>query len=274
MHKIKKKDIIKLKKALHLFLSALCLTVLTACQVNFWNNVPEGEGELTVTIERYDRLQSRYLNNADFSALQSMNTSYPMETRALIENVLQLGTVDQPDINERFLKFYQDVTLQRVIRDVDLQYGNMDDLNNALTHSFRQLRKMLPHMHIPQIYAQIGAFGQSIIVGDSIVGICLDKYLGKDYPPYKRFYTLHQCEQMTREYIVPDCLLFYLISLYPLEDFDHCPQEVRDAHIGRIMHVVNKAIGKKFYTMPFVKAAADYQKSNPALSWDDFLQNK
>ena len=37
-----------------------------------------------VEIERYDRLEYRYLTTGDFSALQQMNTEYPMETRTLI----------------------------------------------------------------------------------------------------------------------------------------------------------------------------------------------
>lgn len=260
-----------MKTTLHIITLAVLLNILFACQINFWGNSQEHEGDLKVTVERYDRLQSRYLTNADFSALQNMNTNYPMETRALIENVLQLGTVDQPDINERFLKFYQDTTLQQIIHDIDIQYAKMDDIDKQFTYSFRRLQRMLPHIRIPLIYTQIGALGQSVIVGDSTVGISLDKYLGTDYPTYKRFYSLHQRETMKRENIVPDCLLFYILSLYPLQDFDNCPQEVRDAHMGRVMHAANIAMGNKHYTLPFVTQAEQYMKANPHTSWEAFL---
>lgn len=263
-----------MKTSLHIFLLSLVLALLSSCQFSFWGTAAEEEEKIGVTVERYDRLQSRYLVNADFSALQNMNTTYPMETRALIENVLQLGTVDQADINERFLKFYQDSTLQAIIRDVDEQYASMDDINKQLTSAFHRLQRMLPHMSIPQVYAQIGALGQSIIVGDSIVGICLDKYLGCDYPAYRRFYTQHQRESMSRENIVPDCLLFYLVSLYPLDDFDNSPQEVRDAHIGRVMLAVNHALGKSFFKLKHVTDAERYLKRHPGVSWDTFLCNK
>ena len=52
-----------------------------------------------VEVKRYDRLQARYLTTGDFSALQQMNTNYPMETRTLVEDVLQLGEVNDPEIN-------------------------------------------------------------------------------------------------------------------------------------------------------------------------------
>lgn len=260
-----------MKTTLHILVLILSLTVLSSCEVKFWDNSKESDGDLTVTVERYDRLQNRYLTNADFSALQSMNTTYPTETRALIENVLQLGTVDEHDINERFLKFYQDSTLQKIIDEINVQYADMDDIDNDLTKSFRRLQHMLPHLHIPLIYTQIGALSQSVVVGDSIVGICLDKYLGSDYSVYKKYYTDRQRESMSREYIVPDCLLFYIVSLYPLSGFETAPQEQRDEHIGRVMHTVNVALDRKFFKLPHVTKAENYMRKHPHTPWDSFL---
>ena len=58
-------------------------------------------------MQRYDRLESRYLTTGDYSALQQMNTDYPTETRTLIEKVLQLGTIEDSEIHHRFLHYYQ-----------------------------------------------------------------------------------------------------------------------------------------------------------------------
>ena len=73
------------------------------------------ENSLLLEIDRYDRLEYRYLTTGDFSALQQMNTEYPIETRTLIEDVVKIGEITDPDINTKFLKFYQDTTLQSVI---------------------------------------------------------------------------------------------------------------------------------------------------------------
>ena len=81
-----------------------------------------------IEVVRYDRLESRYLTTGDFSALQEMNTEYPVETKMLIENVLNLGAVYEPDINSKLLNYYQDTILQKLIADVEEQYSNMDGL--------------------------------------------------------------------------------------------------------------------------------------------------
>lgn len=61
----------------------LSIMVVSSCNLSLWQEKNEDD---KIKIERYDRLQARYLTTGDFSALQSMNTSYPMETRTLIEN--------------------------------------------------------------------------------------------------------------------------------------------------------------------------------------------
>ena len=95
---------------------------------------------------------------------------------------------------------------------------------------------------------QIGALDQSIVVGEHSVGISLDKYMGENYPLYKKFYTPQQRSTMSRQYIVPDCLTFYLLSIYPMDQFDTRPQLDRDLHMGKIMWAVNKAMGKEIFS--------------------------
>lgn len=256
----------------NIVISLITLILMTSCDLKFWGQDEDMSMTDGITIERYDRLQSRYLSTGDFSALQQMNTLYPVETRTLIENVLQLGTVDQHDINERFLKFYQDSTLQRIIDDVEIQYRNIDDINKQVSKAFNNMQKELGITQIPVIYTQIGALDQSIIVGDSTIGISLDKYLGKDYPVYKRFYNEHQRESMQRKYIVPEVVMFYLLSLYPLQNFEIRPQEERDAHIGKIMWATNRYLGTRFFNSPDVKNVEKFVASNPKIKVQQLLK--
>ena len=51
---------------------------------------------------------------------------------------------------------------------------------------------------------------QSVVVGDSILGFSIDKYMGADYPLYKRFYYDYQCRSMEPDRIVPDCFTCYV----------------------------------------------------------------
>lgn len=233
----------------------------------------ENKDAQLVEIERYDRLEYRYLTTADYSALQEMNTEYPMETRALIEDVLQLGDATDPDINNKFINFFQDPRLQNLMTTAETQYANMDMLNEQFSNAFTNLKKMIPGIKIPRIYAQISALDQSVVVGDETIGISLDKYLGANYPGYKPYYPEEQRKMMTRDYIVPDCVTFYLLSLYPLRGFETHSQVEIDMQVARIQWVANKALGHDFFTSDNIDKVARYMKKHPKQDIDKFLRD-
>lgn len=249
------------------------MLLCTACEFKLKPNDDDNNAE-SMKVERYDRLQSRYLITGDFSALQQMNTEYPIETRTLVEKMLQIGQVSDHDINEKFLHFYQDSTLQTLINDAESEYANMDDINEALEKSFGNLKKWLPDMPLPHVYTQIGAFDQSIVVGEKMIGISLDKYMGAKYPLYKRYgYSNEQLESMGRNNIVPDCLTFYLLSLYPMDNYDSRSQLEKDLHMGKVMWVVNKALEQHFFDTDYVSIVGRYMRHHSDVTVAQLLQS-
>ncbi|MBQ6651949.1 MAG: gliding motility protein GldB [Prevotella sp.] len=241
-----------------------------ACEFKLKPNEEE-EQSARIEVQRYDRLESRYLTTGDFSALQQMNTDYPMETRMLIEDMMKLGEVSDPEINSKFLRFFQDTLLQTIIMDAEAEFANMKDINRDLDKAVAQLEKLLPGIKIPVFYTQIGALNQSIVVGDQMVGISLDKYLGSDYQPYQCYYSEDQRKSMARQFIVPDAISFYLLSLYPLQNYEETTQEERDMHMGRIMWVTNKALGRQFFKTPFTAKVEQYMRQHPKTSIKSLL---
>ena len=244
------------------FLLFLAATVCIGCQ---WQLKPADvePDEPKVSIQRYDRIESLYLTTGDYSALQQMNTYYPRQTRLLLEDVLHLGQVDDPEIKTKFLHYFQDSTLQSMLAEVQRQYADTDDLDASLSVAFRRLREMLPSVEIPEVYAQIGSFDQSIIVGSNTLGISLDKYLGSDYPFYQSHYTPRQRSMMVRSMIVPDCLSFYILSLYPLSQRELQQPRVRDEHMGKIQWVVNHVMRDDIFQSDAVSAVSRLMKRQP-----------
>lgn len=250
--------------------------VMLGCIGCEWQFKSPEEEDKTIVVDRYDRVQSLYLTTGDFSALQQMNTVYPMQTRTLIEDVLRIGKVDDTEINNKFLRFYQDSTLQALIAESELQYANMDDINSQLTSAFNYLDDVIPNLERPEVYAQIGSLDQSIIVGNNTIGICLDKYLGTDYPLYQRAeygYKQEQLQMMTRQYIAPDCVGFYLLSLYPMPNDRPLSQLERDIHIGKVQWVVNKAMGETVFHTLYVQMADRYMRHHPNTTIAQLLGN-
>ena len=247
----------------------VAMVACVGCELHLKPNDANNEDD-KISLHRYDRIQSLYLTTGDFSALQQMNLVYPQQTRTLIEDVLKLGRVNDPDINNKFLNFYQDTVLQALVNEVEQQYANVDDINEELQHSFDKLLQKLPALTAPMVYTQIGALDQSIVVGNNTVGISLDKYLGADYPLYLKYYPLSQRKLMTRSMIVPDCMLFYILSAYPIPD-DGKSQLTADLHIGKIQWIVNRMVGRRVFNTRYTAFVAKYMKKHSGMSFDQLL---
>lgn len=247
---------------------------MTLCLGCEWKlqNAADTSDEDAVTIERYDQLEHRYISTADIAALQQMNTEYPTETRMLVEDVLHLGAATDPQMKSKLLLFFQDSTLQTLIGDVQKEFADISDIEKHLSESFRRLKKLLPSVEVPRVYTQISSLDQSIVAGDGFLGISLDKYLGFDYPLYVHYgYTERQRSMMTRSFIVPDCISFFLLSHYPFNESD-TTKASRMQHMGRIQHVVNQAVGSRFFDNAEVRQAEQFMEKDHSITVEQLLR--
>lgn len=197
----------------HFVFILLGVIVLGGCRSDLQGN--DALFDRGIKVFRYDRLQYEATAMNSIAAIQKMNLECPQATRILIEDVLMLGRVDEPNINERLCAYYADSVLFRLMEDVEEKFGDMGTLEKQLTDGFKRLKEEVPSIQVPEVYAQISALNQSVVVGDSLLGFSLDKYMGEDYPLYKRYFYAYQCRSMKPERILPDCFTFYLISRYP-----------------------------------------------------------
>ena len=247
--------------------------LFTSCGISTGKGTEQKEEEISVL--RYDKLLSEYVRSNSFSAMQKLTMDYRMPTKILIEDVLAIGTVKDDTISQRLQKFYSDTTLVRLMNDVETQFPNLDAVEEGLTKGFWKLKKEVPDTEVPLVYSQISAFNESIVLVDSLLGISLDKYMGEDYPLYKRFYYDYQCRSMRPERIVPDCFSFYLLSRYDMDYHEGTCLIDLMIHSGKINYVVQNLldydnIGE---AMGYSKEENDWCRENEKAIWDYICSN-
>lgn len=226
----------------YILIIILSLFALSACRDDRQEDFFLSENG--IKIHRYDRLQFDASALNSFTSLQKMNMNYPHATKLLIEDVLALGSVDDGKINDRLCAYYSDTSLVNLMLDVEDKYKDLGSFEKELTKGFVFLKKRIPSIPIPVVYSQISALNQSIVVSDSLIGISLDKYMGEDYPMYKRYYYDYQRRTMNPERIVPDCISFYLLSLYPFPwEMNHRTLFDVIMYRGKIAWITEKALG-------------------------------
>ena len=255
-----------------IFILVVCLVALSSCQ---WDGKSGNAADVDVRIARYDRLQYEYVTMNSLSALQKMNTDYPQVTKLLIEDVLAIGEVDDMKINDRMLEYYSDSTLLTLMRDAEEKFKDLGWVEERLTKGFKRLKKEVPALHVPHFYAQIAALNQSVVVGDSILGFSIDKYMGADYPLYKLFYYDYQFRSMEPDRIVPDCFSFYLLSQYPLPFQPGCTLLDMIMHRGKINWVVAHILGYESFEkeMGYSEKEAEWCTKNKSALWKTMVEN-
>ena len=212
-----------------------------SCETSVQQHTVKGEKK-GITIHRYDKLLEDFLHSGSLSSSQKLTMDYRRQTQILIENILEISSVERDSVLRQLHDFYSDTTLVRLREDVARQFTNMEDVEKELTKGFQRLQKEIPNIPIPFIYSQVSAFNESIIVIDTLLGISLDKYMGVDYPLYKRFYYSYQRNTMRRDRIAPDCLFYYLISRYPIVFVDGtCLADIM-LYSGKIYYAIQQLL--------------------------------
>ena len=153
---------------------------------------------------------------------------------------------------------------------------NLDEVEKGLTKGFKKLKKEVPEIKIPLVYSQVSAFNESIVLSDTLLGISLDKYMGEDYALYKRFYYDYQCRSMRPDRIVPDCLVFYLMSKYvfPFQE-GTCLLDMM-LHSGKINYAVQMLLGYRSpgEAMGYAEKEEAWCSENEKNVWEYMLKNK
>lgn len=199
-----------MRRLIFLLISA---TLLSACHLGMRKD--DSSLSKGIKVFRYDRLQYEATALNSIGSLQRMKLEYSQATKLLVEDVLALGRVNDENINDRLITYYSDTTLLRLMEDALLKYSDMSAIEKGLSEGFATLKEEVPSLVVPAIYSQISALNQSVVIGDSLLGFSIDKYMGEDYPIYKRYYYAYQRRTMTPDRILPDCFVSYLFSQYP-----------------------------------------------------------
>lgn len=252
---------------------AVLVAVLVVTGMEAWRfgSVPMGRQEdQSFRIARYDRMVEDYVATGNISLWQRMNTEFPLETQTLVEKVLRIGRVDDEGIEDTLRAFYSDSTLCRVRADVTHQFENMSYVEKKLGSAFSKLSKEVPGFIVPKVYTQNSAFNESIVVGDSLIGISLDKYLGADYPLYRRFFYDNQRVTMGPDRMVQDCLSFYLNHVFHKKITHDTRPTLLECmmHQGKINWVVARLTNSRMANIAAVQPATkQWYKLNERSVW-------
>ncbi len=140
------------------------------------------------------------------SAVPSLKNKYG-DFLQLFSYVINCGDINDPSFGDFLTRFCTDKLNNEVYTSVIKMYPDVVWIESGLQEAFRHYLYYFPDKKVPAVYTCITGFNNSIITGDSILGIGLDRYLGAGSEYYKRLEIYKYLgERMTPENIIPDCM--------------------------------------------------------------------
>jgi uncharacterized protein YjaZ len=162
------------------------------------------------------------------------------------ENIIQIGSADRVDYPTNIGNFIEDAAIGTVYEDVARNFASTEKLSEDFEAALKHYKYYFPNKVIPQVATFISGFNYPVAVTDSVLGIGLDMYLGKQYNYYKLMaMPQYQVDFMDKNYIVTDGMRSWLQTEF----------ETMDAHNNLLSEMVFQ--GKLLYALEYILPEAE-----------------
>ena len=250
-----------------LIMACILSATLLSCNGQNTNTINYATVE-PLHINRFDKDLFRLIDTEDTTLQPELIKQYPEMLDIIGKGILNLQTIETPGFFEKMRNYYSEPTLKGLYRDAITQYDSVEDIEKSLGYGFAYLKENFPSMQIPAIYMHVSGFNQNVLVGDSLLSLSIDKYMGKDYPLYQDFFYDSQKLKMQRGLVVPDYLAGWLMSEYPFAGKENVLLD-RMIYEGKIKYLLSQALGvpDAAELMGYTEQAYNWCKDNEGTIW-------
>jgi hypothetical protein len=192
--------------------------------------------------------------------------------------VINAGEIDDPSFGESIKSFCTDKQNNDVYRLTMSIYPDLDRIRNDLSEAFRRYLHYFPDKSVPSVYSCITGFNNSIITGDSVLGIGLDRYLGPDCEYYPRLEIYkYMAAKMSADYIVPDCMYGWASSEWEFSSAGYASDNVlaEMIHEGKLKYFEKCMLPGTEDTIifGFTPSQMKFCRNNEAQMWQYLIEN-
>ncbi len=187
------------------FFLLLIAPAMTSCKKNHYK-VNTSSINVKIEIKRLERDLFTLNPNEIAMKVPSLKQKYNGFLQ-LFSYVINTGDINDTSFGDFLVRFCTYKQNNDVFALTMKRYPDVKEIEEELQEAFRHYLYYFPEWKVPAVFTCITGFNNSIITGDSVLGIGLDRYLGADCEYYPRLEIYkYIAVRMTRENIVPDAM--------------------------------------------------------------------
>lgn len=196
-----------------LLLVSLTITAVS-CKRNQYRVRITEEAEVEI-----ERLEVDLLGGDPASVIPSLGTlkSRYGDFLRLFGYVINIGEPGSPEWEQNLVLFSGDRTNREVYKRVMEVFPSVSGLEEKLSSAWSHYLYHFPDSAIPSLFTCVTGFNNSMIVGRSVMGIGLDRYLGSE----SRYYSMLGIYNYERRFMIPekipsDCMYAWATATWPV----------------------------------------------------------
>ncbi len=259
-----------------LFFASVLFVFLFSCKPNPLKvNISEIKNGISVV--RFDKELFSINNNDTLKSITELSNKYPEFFDLYTYKVIQIGGIGDTLFFEGVKHFTTDTMILSVKKLVETEFSDFDDTEKQLNEAFKYFQFHFPEKEVPTIYTYISGFNQSVVTAENIIGISLDKYLGRDCKYYRLLNSTPQYKimNMYKEKIVSDVAYAWGITEF---EYTNKTTTLLDnmIHYGKLMYFVDALLPEMNDSLKigYTGEQIEWCKRNEAQMWSQLIENK
>ncbi|HPF50435.1 MAG TPA: hypothetical protein PK335_02615 [Draconibacterium sp.] len=210
-------------------------------------------------------------------AMAELSNEYPDFFNLFTYRIIRIGGIDDEQFPELIKLFLTDTLIEEVEASTYKKFSDMRWLEKDLQKEFKYYRFHFPDKELPTIYTYISGFNQSVVTAEKIVGISLDKYLGRDCKFYQQLNSTPQYKVMNmyKERIPSD--VAYAWAITEFED-SNSTKTLLDNMVekGKMMYLVDAMLPDTPDSLKigYTKKQLEWCENNEPAMWTYLIEQK
>ncbi len=258
------------------FFTLFLILTLFACKPNRLK-VDISESKQDIEFVRFDNELFSFKGKDTLEELVALHNKYSDFFDLFSYKVIKIGGIDDEDFPELIKTFLTDTMIQNVHKLAEIEFPDFEKTASEINKAFKYYQYYYPGKKLPVVYAYISGFNQSVVTADKIIGIGLDKYLGRDCHYYRQLVTTPQYKtiNMHKKKITSDVV--YAWGMTEFEETNKANNLIGNMiHQGKLMYFVDALLPDTNDTLKigYTKKQLDWCKKNEPQMWLNLVENK
>lgn len=243
--------------------------LLFACKNNNKFDVDVSDIKVNIKVKHFEKDLFKFRIDSTGYYLKLYRQKYGEFFKLFNFQITEMGSSEDPNYPENLAMFVRYWKTENIPEIIDSVFSDFDTKEvPEIKKAFQHYKYYFPEDTVPDIYTFFSSFGYSVVTLDGIIGLALDKYLGKKYfYLYDRIgWSKYQKRRMIKEMIPVDIMRAVAVADYPYdEDGDNMLKKM--IYEGKIQYFLN-------CMLPETPDTLKWRYTKRQLAWAEKYENK